>query len=214
MIKIYGYQLSQATLRVRVALNLKGVPFEETFLDLVAGDQFDPEFRAVNPQQVVPAVILEDGGPPLFQSMAILEYIEETWPEPPLLPADARGRARVRGLSQILIADTHRSQVPRTRNYITQTLGHSEEELKAWIHYWVGAGLEAFEANLAAAPETGRYCHGDTVTFADLCLVAQTFGAKRFDVPLDPYPVAMAIFDRCLELEAFSSAAPMNLPQG
>ncbi len=214
MLKIYGYQLSQATMRTRIALNLKGVPFEEIFLDLVRGDQFDPVYRAVNPQQVVPAVVLDDGGPALFQSMAILEYIEETHPEPPLLPAGARERARVRGLCQIIVADTHRAAVPRTRNYITKTLGLDEAVLRAWIHDWVGAGLAAFEANLAASPQTGGFCHGESPTFADLCLVPQIFGAKRFDVPLDPYPIAAAIFARCLEIEAFAGAAPARLPEG
>ncbi len=214
MIKIYGYQLSQATMRVRVALNMKGVAFEETSLDLVKGDQFDPAYRAVNPQQVVPAVVLEDGGPPLFQSMAVLEFIEETHPDPPLLPADARGRARVRGLSQIIVADTHRAAVPRTRTYLTGTLGLDEAALAAWIHDWVGAGLAAFEANLAASPDTGVFCHGDAPTFADLCLAPQILGARRFAVPLDRYPLATAIFDRCLEIEAFSRAAPANLPEG
>ena len=212
MIKIYGYQLSQATMRIRIALNVKGVSFDETYLDLVKGDQFDPAYRAVNPQQVVPAVIMDDGGPTLFQSMAILEYIEETYPEPALLPADARGRARVRGLAQIIVADTHRAVVPTTRNYISQTLGLGEVELMAWIRYWVGAGLQAFEANLTGSSEQGQFCHGDTPTFADLCLVPQIFGAKRFDVPLDDYPTALSIFGRCLEIEAFARAAPANLP--
>lgn len=211
MIKIYGYQLSQATMRIRIALNLKSVPFDETYLDLVEGGQFDPAYTAINPQQVVPAVLLEDRGAPLFQSMAILEYIEETHPEPALLPADARGRARVRGLAQICIADTHRYQVPRTRNYVTDILGHDEAALTAWIHTFVGAGMEAFEAHLGE-PETGRFCHGDDVTYADLCLVAQTMGARRFELPFDSYPKATAIFERCVEIEAFAKALPMNLP--
>ena len=212
-LKLYGYELSQATMRVRIALNLKGIAFQERSLDLLAGDQFDPGFLAVNPQAVVPALIAGDGGSPLFQSMAILEYIEETWPEPPLLPGDARGRARVRGLSQIIVADTHRVQVPRVRRYLTETLAQDQEALGGWIRYRVGAGLAAFEAQLAGSTDTGPYCHGARVTFADLCLVPQIFGARRFDVPLDEYPLARAIFDRCLELDAFREAAPPGTPR-
>ncbi len=206
--KVYGYQLSQATMRIRIALNLKKVEFQETDIDLLKGDQFDENFKLINPQQVVPAVDLEDRNPALFQSMAILEYLEEAFPEPPLLPKQLRDRARVRGLAQMIIADTHRSSVPCTRKYLTETLGHSEEVLLQWIHHWVGSGLQAFETRLKSDDETGLYCHGDSPTFADLCLFPQIMGAKRFNVPLSSYPVAMKIFERCMELQEFSLAVP------
>ncbi len=208
MIKIYGYQLSQATMRVRIALNFKNVAFEEQFMDLLKGDQFDAAYTAINPQQVVPAVVVDGQDLALFQSMAVLEYIEEVYKEPPLLPADPLERARVRGLAQIVVSDTHRPVVPSTRAYITDTLGHSDADLKTWIHHWVGIGLGAFETRLRSDGRSGLFCHGDTPTFADLCLFPQIIGAKRFALPLEPYPKIMAIFDRCAGLEQFKKAIP------
>ena len=206
MIKIYGYQLSQATMRVRIALNFKGVAFEEEFLDLVKGDQFDAKFKAINPQQVVPAVLIDGVDMALFQSIAILEYIEETYREPALLPSDPVERARVRGMAQILVSDTHRAAVPSTRKYITGTLGHSDAELRAWVHHWVGRGLEAFESRLAGDGFSGEFCHGDSPSHADICLFPQIISAKSFGVPLEPYPNVMRIFERCMNLEPFSGA--------
>jgi maleylacetoacetate isomerase len=206
--KIYGYQLSQATMRVRIAANIKGIAFEETFLDLVRGDQFDEEFRTLNPQQVVPAILIEGHKAPLFQSMAILEYIEETVPQPALLPADAASRAWVRGMAQILIADTHRYSVPSTRNYIAGTLGLSDKQLLDWIHHWIGRGLTAFEKHLSADGKTGDFCFGHNPTFADISLFPQIIGAKRFNIPLAEYPIAMGIFERCIAMDAFKRAIP------
>lgn len=206
--KIYGYELSQATMRVRIAANFKGIAFEETFLDLVRGDQFDDSFRTINPQQVVPAVLIDGHKTPLFQSMAILEYLEETAPHPPLLPAGAVARAWVRGMAQIVIADTHRNVVPSTRNYLTGTLGHSEGELLAWIHHWVGRGLTAFEQHLTMDGHTGDFCFGDAPSFADVCLFPQIIGARRFNAPLDDYPKTMRIFERCMSMHQFQSAIP------
>lgn len=206
--EIYGYQLSQATMRVRIAANLKNVTFTEKFLDLVKGDQFDEAFRAVNPQQVVPAIILEGQSTPLFQSMAILEYLEETYPTPALLPPEPADRAWVRGMSQILIADTHRYVVPSSRNYLTKTLGHSEEELLEWIHHWIGRGLLAFEQHLSADGKCGQYCFGSQPGLADICLFPQIVGAKRFKVALDKYPLLMKIFENCMSLDEFKSAIP------
>lgn len=208
MIKIYGYQLSQATMRVRIALNLKKIAFEEQYLDLLKGDQFDPAYKAINPEQVVPAVIMEGRDKALFQSLAILEFIEEVYPDPALLPVDPFERARVRGLGQILVSDTHRNVVPSTRQYITDTLGHSEAELKTWIHHWIGRGLEAFETRLRTDGSAGQFCHGDTPTFADICLFPQIIGAKRFAVPLDGYPMVTEIFGRCMALDPFKKAIP------
>jgi maleylacetoacetate isomerase len=208
MIKIYGYQLSQATMRVRIALNFKKVAYAEQFLDLLQGDQFAASYKAVNPQQVVPAVVIDGKDFALFQSMAVLEYIEEVYQDPALLPADPFERARVRGLAQIVVSDTHRPAVPSTRAYIKDTLGHSDVELKTWIHHWVGIGLEAFETRLATDGRAGLFCHGDTPTFADLCLFPQIVSAKRLALPLEPYPNIMAIFDRCTGLEEFRNGIP------
>jgi maleylacetoacetate isomerase len=207
-VKIYGYQLSQATMRVRIAANLKGIAFEETFLDLVRGDQFNEAFRAINPQQVVPAALVQGQTTPLFQSMAILEYLEESAPEPALLPADAASRAWVRGMAQILIADTHRYSVPSTRNYLVGPLALSEKQLLDWIHHWIGRGLTAFEKHLAADGNTGDFCFGDSPTFADICLFPQIIGAKRFNIPLADYPNAARIFEHCMAMEAFKRAIP------
>ena len=156
--KLYGYWRSLAAFRVRIALNLKGLPFDVESLDLVKGDQFSDAYREINPQMVVPALV--DGDLVLTQSMAILEYLEDLHPEPSLLPADPADRARVRSICLISVADTHPLVVPRIRKYVTQELGHSEEELTAWIQNWLTAGLAAIEENLANNPATGTYCHG------------------------------------------------------
>lgn len=206
--KLYGYQLSQATMRIRIALNLKKIKFEEEYIDLLKGAQFTTEFKRLNPQQVVPTIVMNDQKSVLFQSMAILEYLEEAYPQPALLPSDIWSRARVRGLCQIIIADTHRSSVPSVRNYITDTLDQSEETLNKWIHHWISKGLEAFESILRSSNETGMFCHGDNPTLADLCLFPQVMGAKRFNVSLDAYPISMDIFNRCMEVDAFKNAIP------
>jgi len=210
-VKLYGYWRSNATFRVRIALNLKGIEVDNAYLDLEAGDQFASGYDAVNRQHVVPA--LDDGGDePLFQSLAIIEYLDETHPEPPLLPADARGRARVRGLALIPTADAHPLVVPRIRNYFSGTLKLSDETRLAWIRHWMAEGLRALEANLAGNPATGRFCHGDAVTLADLCLVPQVAASMLFDVPIDPYPTCKRIFDGCMAMEAFQKAHPTNQP--
>ena len=169
--KLYTYYRSQASFRVRIALNLKGIAREDSFLHLEKGDQFAAEYRAINPQMVVPTLI--DGDVKLFQSLAILEYLEERYPDPPLLPSDPVARAWVRGLALINAADSHPLIVPRVRHYLTDMLKVSEEQRLAWIQHWLGAGLEAIEALLAEHPASGRFCHGDGPTFADICLVTQ-----------------------------------------
>ena len=208
--KLFSYWRSLASYRVRIALNLKGVDCDIETIDLLGGDQFEASFRAVNPQPVVPALV--DGGTVLFQSLAIVEYLDETRPEPPLLPADPAGRARVRGIAQIASSDTHPLIVPRIRKYLTEDLGLSDDRLTAWIRTWMGAGLEAMEAHLAAGPGTGRFCHGDRPGLADLCLVPQIVGSRMFGCPMDPYPTAMRIFEACMALDAFADAHPTNQP--
>ena len=208
--KLYGYWRSLAAFRVRIALNLKGVPFDVESLDLVKGDQFDDAYRVLNPQMVVPTLVGDDVT--LSQSMAILEYLDETHPEPPLLPADAAGRARVRSLCMISVADTHPLVVPRIRKYITQELGHDEAALTAWLQHWLRAGLAATETRLAGDAATGTYCHGDAVTMADLCTVPQLGAAGLFGVAVDDYPVTKGIFDACMALPAFFDARPQAQP--
>ncbi len=206
--KLYGYWRSQATYRVRVAMNLKGItPEEEETLDLAKGVQFSDAYRAVNPQMVVPSLI--DGpGPALTQSMAIMEYLEEICPNPPLLPANPRDRARVRALAMIPIAEIHPLMVPRVRNYIEKDLKLGEAVRIQWIRHWVALGMNAIETMLTSDPRTGRFCHGDAPTIADICLAGQVIGAQNSDCDVSPYPTIRRIFDTCMALSAFSDAHP------
>jgi maleylacetoacetate isomerase len=210
--KLYGYWRSQAAYRVRVAMNLKGIPpAEDETLDLAKGDQFKPGYRAINPQMVVPSLI--DGpGPALTQSMAIMEYLEETHPQPPLLPRDPRDRARVRALALIPVAEIHPLMVPRVRNYIEKDLKLGEAVRVQWIRHWVGLGLAAIESLLKDDPRTGRFAHGDSPTIADICLAGQVIGAQNSDCDVSAYPTIMRIFNTCMALDAFSSAHPRKRP--
>src|ERR671927_1471877 len=162
--KLYGFWRSLATYRVRVAMALKGLKAEEISIDLLKGKQNTDDYLAVNPQGVVPALILDEGGPPLFQSLAIIEYLEETKPQPALLPKDPRGRARVRGLSLIAAADGHPLVVPRIRAYMEKELKLDEAARNKWLAHWTLKALEAIEAHLAGEKETGKFCHGDAPT--------------------------------------------------
>src|SRR5215212_7951502 len=161
--KLYGFWRSLATYRVKVGLALKGIAVEEVSIDLLKGRQHDKEYVAVNPQAVVPSLVLDQGGPPLFQSLAILEYLDETKPQPPLLPKDPRGRARVRGLALIAAADGHPLVVPRIRAYLEKVLNVDEEKRNKWLAHWSLKALEAIESHLGER-ETGKFCHGDTPT--------------------------------------------------
>ena len=211
--KLYGFWRSLATYRVKVALALKDVAVEEVSIDLLKGRQHDPGYLAVNAQAVVPSLMLEDGGPPLFQSLAILEYLEETHPRPALLPRDARGRARVRGLALIAAADGHPLVVPRIRDYLEKELHLDETARNKWLAHWTLKALEAIEAHLSKEKETGRFCHGDTPTMADICLAGQVIGATAyFKCDVSGVPSAMRIYDECMQLEAFSKPHPLKQP--
>ena len=210
--KLFSFWRSLATFRVRIALNLKGiVPDEVVDIDLIKGRQRDDAFRKVNPQMLIPALV--DGeGPVLFQSLAIIEYLDETHPQPPLLPKDPRARARVRGLAQIVACDSHPLLVPRVREYLEHELELDEPTRLKWIHHWIGEALEALEANLAGSKETGRYCQGDSITVADICVVSQATGANFFKVDLAPFPTVRRIVDTCMQHEAFARAHPLRQP--
>lgn len=210
--KLYTYYRSQASFRVRIALNLKGVPREEVYLHLEKGDQFAAEYRALNPQMVVPTLI--DGETKLFQSLAILEYLDEKYPDPPLLPppSDIAARAWVRGLALINIADSHPLVVPRIRHYLTDELGLSEEQLSGWIRHWLAAGMSAMEILIGEHPRSGRFCHGDMPTFADIAVVTQVTPAKTFGLDLSPYPRIMRVYDSCMAIPAFAEAHPAKQP--
>jgi maleylacetoacetate isomerase len=208
--KLYTYYRSQASFRVRIALNLKGIAREDTFQHLEKGDQFAAAYQAINPQMVVPTLI--DGDIKLFQSLAILEYLEEQFPEPPLLPPDPLSRAWVRGIALINVADSHPLIVPRVRHYLTDGLKVSNEQRLAWIQHWLDAGLQAIEALLDEHSSSGVFCHGDRPTIADICLVTQVTPAKTFDLPLDPYPRVMRVYDNCMAIPAFADAHPAKQP--
>jgi maleylacetoacetate isomerase len=208
--KLYTYYRSQASFRVRIALNLKRLARENRYLHLEKGDQFAAEYRALNPQMMVPTLI--DGAAELFQSLAILEYLDERHPEPPLLPSDPEARAWVRGLALINVADSHPLIVPRVRHYLTDVLKLSETQLVAWIGHWLGLGLEAIEARLERHPESGDFCHGGHPTIADICLVTQVTPAKNFNCPLDAYRRVMRIYDNCMAIPAFADAHPAKQP--
>ena len=211
-LKLFSFWRSIATFRVRVALNLKGiVPDEIVEINLLNGKQREDAFRAVNPQMLIPALVDGDG-PALFQSMAILEYLEETRPRPPLLPSDPRGRARVRGLCQIAVSDAHPMSVPRVRNHLTQEFNFDQPSLMKYIRHWQTEALRAYEVHLTNGSGSGRYCHGDAVTFADICLVGQAVGSSFFDVDVKDYPACARIVDLCLQNGAFARAHPLKQP--
>ncbi len=208
--RLYTYYRSQASFCVRIALNLKGLSHEDSFLHLERGDQFAAEYRALNPQMMVPTLI--DGATELFQSLAILEYLEELRPQPPLLPREPEARAWVRGLALINAADSHPLIVPRVRHYLTDVLKLSDAQRLDWIRHWLGLGLEAIEARLASHPQSGEFCHGGGPSIADICLVTQVTPAQTFDCPLDAFPRVMRVYDRCMAIPAFADAHPARQP--
>ena len=207
--KLYNYFRSSASFRVRVALNLKGIPFEYIPVHLGKGEHKLPSYTQISADGLVP--LLDDGQHQLSQSMAIIEYLDETHPTPALLPSDAWGRARVRALAQSIACEIHPLNNLRVLKYLTRELKVDEEAKNTWYRHWVREGLESFERQLAQTPPTG-FCHGDTPTLADCCLVPQIFNAKRFDTPLDGLPRTMAVFDACMQLDAFQKAQPSACP--
>lgn len=203
MIKLHGFWRSLAAYRVRIALRLKNLPFEEIEVDLLKGAQFSPDFDALNPQHAVP--VLELDGHRLIQSVSIIEYLEERYPTPALLPGDAFGRARVRALAQIAASDVHPLIVPRVRNYLSQQLGLSEAQKLGFIQHWFTVGSLALEAKLARESETGSFAHGDTATMADVVLVSHVVGARAFKADLTGAPKLAALANRCLAIPAFDA---------
>jgi len=209
--KLYDYFRSSAAYRVRIALNLKGVASERASVHLRRGAQRAEDYLAMNPQGLVPALVT-DSGDVLTQSLAIIEWLEESYPQPPLLPRDAPGRARVRALSLAIACDIHPLNNLRVLNYLTGTLGATDAQKDGWYRYWCDVGLEALETQLARETSTGKCCHGDTPTMADICLVPQLANARRVDLDLSPYPTLLAIETACNALPAFAAAAPARQP--
>jgi len=205
--QLHGFWRSLATYRVRIALGLKGVAVPETVVDLDAGDQHAPAFRALNPMGGVPALVLDDGTV-LTQSLAILEWIEETYAAPPLLPDAAAARARVRALCAITAADTHPLVVPRVQGYLGRAFGADDAARRAWAAHWFTLGLQAYEAQVGAGP----FCAGDAPGMADACLASHVAGSERFGADLGPFPAVRRIQAACMALPAFAGAHPLRQP--
>ena len=207
--KLYSYFRSSAAYRVRIALNLKGLPYEMDFVHLTkdGGRQHSAEFNAVNPAKLVPALRL-DGGDVLTQSLAIIDYLDETHPQPPLLPLDPVQRAKVRAVALTIACDIHPIDNLRVLQYLKRTLKHEQSDIDAWYHHWIIQGFNAIEAAIAPSP----YCFGVQVTLADVCLIPQVFNARRLKVPLELFPKIVAVESACLKLAAFDKARPENQP--
>jgi maleylacetoacetate isomerase len=206
--ELYTYFRSSAAYRVRIALNLKGLQADYRYVHLVkdGGQHRKPEYLQMNPQGLVPTLI--DDGNVLTQSLAIIEYLDETHPNPPLLPADPADRARVRALAQVVACEIHPVNNLRILKYLEKEFGIDEAGRKQWYRHWLMEGFTALEKMLAGNPATGRFCHGDAPTIADLCLVPQVFNAHRFEVDMSPFPIMSRIDAACHKLKAFSDAAP------
>ncbi len=212
VLNLYTYFRSSASYRVRIALNLKGLAYEAVPVHLVrdGGQQHAAAYTALNPASLVPVLI--DGDTTLSQSLAIIEYLEETYPEPALLPRDAAGRARVRAIAQTIACEIHPIDNLRVLRYLELQLGVDAEARKAWYRHWVELGFAAIERMLVEGAGTGHFCHGDSPTLADCCLVPQLFNAERFGVPLDAYPTILRIGEACCSLAPFQRAAPQAQP--
>jgi maleylacetoacetate isomerase len=208
---LYGYFRSSAAYRVRIALNLKGLTYDQTFVHLARLEQLAESFAAINPQKLLP-VLKTDSGQLLTQSLAIIEYLEETHPQPALLPKDPLERAQVRALALAVACEIHPINNPRVLRYLTGKLGVSEAQRDDWYRHWVEEGLQAVEQMLVSSPQTGRFCHGDTPTLADLCLVPQVANGRRFKADLSGCPTVLRIDAECQKVKAFADAAPANQP--
>jgi maleylpyruvate isomerase len=208
---LHGFWRSSTSFRVRVALNLKGINYTQKTYRLREGDQREPDYLAVNPQGLVPSLVTPDGLV-LTQSLAIMEWLDETFPEPALLPADPNGRARVRALAQAVALDIHPINNLRVLFYLRDTFAADEKAQAEWFRHWASTTLTAMEKALASSPATGTFCHGDTVSFADICLVGQSVNNKRFEVDESQWPTINRIVSSCLALPAFQAAMPAKQP--
>ncbi len=207
--KLYNYFRSSASFRVRIALALKGLPYDYVSVHIAKGDHKKPEYASLAADTLVP--LLDTGAAKLSQSMAIIEYLDETHPTPALLPADTLGRAKVRALAQSIACEIHPLNNLRVLKYLVKELKLDEDTKTAWYRHWVRDGLVSFEKQLAQLP-AGKFCYGDTPTLADCCLVPQIFNGKRFDCDFSSLPRTMAAFDACMQLDAFQKAQPSSCP--
>jgi maleylacetoacetate isomerase len=212
MLTLYSYWRSSAAYRVRIAVHLKGLAYAQHPVHLLneGGEQRLPEYRVVNPQALVP--VLMDGERILRQSLAIIEYLDESFPSPPLLPALARDRARVRSLAQLVACDIHPLNNLRVLQYLEREWSLEQPAREAWARHWMAEGFAAFEALVRDNPSTGDYCEGEMPTIADCCLIPQLYNARRIHLDLEPYPTLLRIERNCLDLPAFQQAAPERQP--
>ncbi len=204
--KLYTFFRASAPYRMRIALNLKGIAYDPEYVSLPGSEHRQPGYAEVNPQRLLPALV--DGETVLIQSLATMEYLEETHPEPALLPKEPASRAYVRAIAQMVACEMHPLNNLRTLKYLENALGCDQEARQAWYAHWIAEGFTAIEALLVERGLAGRYGHGDQVTMADVCLIPQVFSAQRFDCALEAYPTIMAIFDNCRELKPFADAHP------
>jgi maleylacetoacetate isomerase len=209
-VTMYGFWRSLAAYRVRAALHYKEVPFTEKIIDLLQGDQFAADYHALNPQHVIP--LLDHDGKHITQSLAILEYIDQAWPQHSIIPKDAYLQSYVRSISLITIADTHPLLVPRVRSFLHKSYGKDEAEQAAWARHWLNEGSKAIEARLHQENLCGKYTLGNEITLADFALCSHVVGARLFEADLSLAPRLVEIADRCLELDAFAKAHPKNQP--
>jgi maleylacetoacetate isomerase len=210
--KLYTFFRSSASYRVRIALNLKGLSYEQAPIHLRrgGGEQLSAAYRSINPQALVPA--LEDGGIVLTQSLAIIEYLEEKHPNPPLLPRDPADKALVRSMAMVIACEVHPIQNLRVLNHVKKEYGQTDEQVNRWAQHWIDFGLSALEQMFTAQPKRGKFCFGDSPTLADICLVPQLGNARRYGCNLEKYPVILAIEKNCMALTAFADAAPEKQP--
>ena len=207
---LQGYFRSSTSFRVRIALNMKGIAYDQTFRHLRKGEQRAPDYLKLNPQGLVPTLDID--GQHMTQSLAIVEYLDETRPTPALLPKDPVGRVRVRSLAQMLALEIHPINNLRVLSDLKTRFGADEKVQAEWFRHWVAETFVALETRLASEPQTGKFCHGDTPTLADICLVPQVVNNIRFDVDMTPYPTIARIHKACLEIKAFADAMPAKQP--
>jgi len=212
IMKLYTFFRSSASYRVRIALNLKGVNYEQVPIHLRrrGGEQFSAAYKSINPQALVPA--LEDGGRILTQSLAIIEYLDEKYPKPPLLPANSVDKALVRSIALIIACEVHPLQNLRVLNHVKKEYHQTDDQVNRWAQHWINLGLTALEQRIVAPPNRGKFCFGDAPTLADICLVPQLGNARRYGCDLSTYPAILAIEKNCMALPAFADAAPEKQP--